>query len=196
MISSPAINEWIAEFIKLKTGCFTSKDVREYVREKLSVAIPLHQIRKHLKQREHLSYKKGSSRPISLNVPKLELTKQLFSIRLADQLSEIKMLANIDESAFNRDTKMNYSRLATGRSCSITNISFKGSINVISWITSNGETINQFKYMPSNSNSFWNFLNMFETTSKRRDWRLTKLGLSSIIEQSIERTKWGNIKRA
>ena len=158
------------------------------MREKLSVAIPPHQIRKRLKQREHLSYKKWSSRPISLNFPKLELTKQLFCIRLAHQLSEIKMLANIDESAFNRDTKRTYSWLATGRSCSITNISFKGSINAISWTTSSWETINLFKYMPSNSNNFLNFfLNMFETTSKRRDWSLTKLGSSSIIEQSIER---------
>ena len=112
----------------------------------------------HLKQREHLSYKKGSSRPISLNVPKLELTKQLVCIRLAHQLSEIKMKANIDESAFNRDTKRNYSWLVTGRSCSITNISFKGSINVISWINSSEETINLFKYMLSNSNSFLKYL--------------------------------------
>ena len=122
------------------------------------VAIPLHQIRKHLKQREHLSYIKRSSIPISWNVPKLELTKQLFCIRLAHQLSEIKMVANIDESAFNRDTKWNYSWLATGRSFSNTNISFKGSINFISWITSSRETFNLFKYMPDNSNSFLKFL--------------------------------------
>ena len=158
LISSPAINEWIAEFIRLKTGCFTSNDVREYVWEKLSIAIPLHQIRRHLKEKEHLSYKKGNSRPISLNIPKLELMKQLFCIRLAHQLSEIKILANIDESSFNRDTKRNYSWLATGRSWSITNVSFKGSINVISWITSSGEAINLFKYMSSNSNKFLKFL--------------------------------------
>ena len=54
------------------------------------------------------------------------------------------MLINIDESWFNKDTRRNYSWLRTGKSWSITNIVFIGSINVISWITTKGEAINMF----------------------------------------------------
>ena len=155
MISSPLISDWISEFVKAKTGNFISQDVRVCIQEKLAVLIPLHQIRKHLKKKEHLSYKKGSSRPISLNVERLKLMKQLFWVKLAYQLNKIKILLNIDESVFNRDTRRNYSWLKTGKACSITNTIFKGSINIISCIASNGEVINLFKYIPSNSEIFF-----------------------------------------
>ena len=68
------------------------------------------------------------------------------------------MLINIDESWFSRETRRNYSWLKTGKSWSITNLVFKGSINTISWITTRGEAINMFKYIPSNSNNFVKFL--------------------------------------
>ena len=68
------------------------------------------------------------------------------------------MLINIDESWFSRETRRNYSWLKTGKSWSITNLVFKGSINTISWISTRGEAINMFKYIPSNSNNFVKFL--------------------------------------
>ena len=142
----------------MKKGSFTSEDVRIYIKRKLSVLIPVHQIRRNLKTNEHLSFKKGSLRPLSLDSKKLELRKQLFWVLLAHRLSEIKIQINIDESSFSRDTKRDYSWLMKGKSLSITNIVFRGSINVISWITNLGDTINLFKYTRSNAKNSLKFL--------------------------------------
>ena len=92
LISSPAVVDWISEFVKITTGSLTSEDVRIYIKRKLSVLIPVHQIRKHLKTNEYLSFKNGSSRPLFLNTKKQELKKQLFWVLLARQLGEIRIL--------------------------------------------------------------------------------------------------------
>ena len=122
------------------------------------IVIPLQQIRKHLKKKEHLSYKKGSSRPIDLNADRLRLLKILLWVKLAQKLPEIKMLINVDESSFGKDTTKNYSWLKTGKDCSITNIKFKKSVNVISSITTSGLSINMFKYVTTTANELWIFL--------------------------------------
>ena len=105
----------------------------------------------------HLSNKKRSTSPISLNAQNLVLMKQLFWIKLAKQIKDVKMLINIYESWFSRETWQNYSWLKTGKSWSITSLVFNGSINTILWITTHGEVINMFKYIPSNSNNFIKF---------------------------------------
>ena len=74
--------EWISDFVRQKTGWFDLIHLQRHIKTKLLIVIPLHQIRKYLKKKEHLSYKKGSSRPIDLNVERLRLLKILFWIRL------------------------------------------------------------------------------------------------------------------
>ena len=77
-IDSYIVTEWISDFVRKQTGWFDSIDVQRYIKSKLLILIPLHQIRKHLKRKEHLSFKKGNSRPATLNTERLKLLKSLF----------------------------------------------------------------------------------------------------------------------
>ena len=61
------------------------------------------------------------------------------------------MLINLDENTINRDTKHNYSWLKIWKHCSINNIIFKDSVNLISWITTSGLAVNLLKYTTSSS---------------------------------------------
>ena len=79
------------------------------------VAIPLHQIRHHLKQVHNLSYKKGNPRPALLETERIILLKRLFCVKLAQRLFEVRILVNIDESTINKDTCRKYSWLEKGK---------------------------------------------------------------------------------
>ena len=153
--------KWISKYVWAQTHRFISADVQAYIKEQLLVTIPLHQIRKNLKEKLRMSYKKGNPRPVTLDVAKLRLTKQLFWIRLAQKLPEIKLLVNIDESSFSNSTKKNYSWLEKVKSCALNNIVFQNSINVISCITSNGLSINLFKYISSTAKFLFLFSNIY-----------------------------------
>ena len=124
MILSPKVKIWISEYIKSASWRFTTLDIHKLIQKKLFVSIPRHQIWKYLEQSEKLSYKEGSARPYTLNVNKLKQTNQLFWVKLAQNLYNIKLLINLDESTANNDTKNNYSWLQTGKHWSINNIYF------------------------------------------------------------------------
>ena len=157
-IKSRAVSKWISKFASDQTGCFTSADVQRHVKNQLLIWVPLHQIRKHLKEKDRLSYKKGNPRPINLDVSRVKLLKQLFWIRIAKKVSNIRMLINIDESSITKDTRRNYSWLRTGKSWPINNTKMKNSINVITAITTNGLAINMFKYQSTTAEVFKFFL--------------------------------------
>ena len=143
--------DWISEYVKSISWRFTYLHVRRHILKNLSIPIPRHQICKHLKYNERLSYKKGSARPYTLDIKKLKLTKQLFWVKLAQSLTSIKIFINLDESTVSKDTKANYSWLKAGKHWSINNIVFGGSINLISYITTDGMAINLLKHWSSNA---------------------------------------------
>ena len=101
-INYPAVQKLIKEFVDNNTECFTSADVSSYVHEKLWINIPLHQIRRHLHDEHNLSFKKRRFRPIKLNQKKLSLLKQLFWVKLAKELKNIKVLVNLDECTISK----------------------------------------------------------------------------------------------
>ena len=151
MIKSPHIKSLILKYAKSTSWSFTSSNIQEFILNEWSVLIPNHQIWKQLKNHLHLSYKKGSSRPCSLNFDNIKLLKQLFWVRLAQRVPHIIMLINLDGSTINKDVKNNYSWLKIEKHCSINNIVFKSSINLISWIITSGLAYNWLKYTTSNS---------------------------------------------
>ena len=157
-IFSSTVMDWISEYVKSISWRFTSLHVRRHILKNLSIPIPRHQICKHLKHNERLSYKKGSARPYTLDIKKLKLTKQLFWVKLAQSLPSIKILINLDESTVSKDTKANYSWLKTSKHWSINNIVFGGSINLISCITTDRLAINLLKHWSSNAKTLIKFL--------------------------------------
>ena len=64
------------------------------------------------------------------------------------------MLVNINESSVTKETIKNYSWLKTGRSCTITNVKLKSSINMITAITTNGLAINMLQFWSTTAEIF------------------------------------------
>ena len=157
-IFSTTAMDWISEYVKSISWRFTSLRVHRHILKNLSIPIPRHQIYKHLKHNELLSYKKGSARPYILDIKKLKLTNQLFWVKLAQSLPSIKILIDLGEGTVSKDTKANYSWLKTSKHWSINNIVFGGSINLISCITIDGLAINLLKHWSSNAKILIKFL--------------------------------------
>ena len=84
-----------------------------------------------------------------------------------------------------------------GKSWSITNIVFRGTINVISWITSMGDTINLFKYMSSNGKNFLKFLKYIWNYFKEQGLNGTEIGIIlnnwAIHRANIVKDYWRSI---
>ena len=194
LIDSKVVAEWISKFILSQTGCGTSRDVQDHFQNCLSITIPLHKIKKNLKQKEHLSYKKVNSRPIAHDVEWVKLLKKLFWIKIAERPTGIKVLINIDESSITRDTSTKYSWLRTGMSCSIANIGFKRSIILISAITTKGRVINMIKSESTTSKTFTAFLRYLWKLMNKEGFNSQDCGIIlnnwSIHRAEIVRSYW------
>ena len=57
-INYPEVQRWIKEFVDNVSEWFTSNDVFTYVKERLCISIPLHQIRKDLRDTHNLALKR------------------------------------------------------------------------------------------------------------------------------------------
>ena len=156
-IDSHIVEEWKSDFVRKQTELFDFIDVQRYKKAKLLIFISLHQIRKHLKRKEHQSFKKGNSRPVTLNMERLKLLKSLFWVKLSKRFQEIKMLINVNERSSGKDTTKNYSWLKTRKDCSIKNIKFISSVNMILSMTTSGLSFNMFKYAARTANDLWIF---------------------------------------
>ena len=157
-IISKKLKQWISKFVSNQTGWFTAADVQGQIKDRLLVSVSLHQIRKYLKNSEGLSYKKGNPSPLNLDMIRVELLRRLFWVRIAKSISGIEILVNIDESSVTKGTIKNYSWLKTWRSCTITNVKFKSSINMITAITTNGLAINMLQFWSTTAEIFKVFL--------------------------------------
>ena len=133
-----AKSEWllkiVEEFIKQTKTTFTVRSIQIYIRNKVKVLLPLHKIRNILKSEFHLSFKKGSSRRVDLNIDKMRYSKLLFTIEFIKSLNEADIILNFDESTISRSTKWEYSWLKIRENGRILNDRFSNSVNVISFL--------------------------------------------------------------
>jgi transposase len=67
IIKSKIVSQFIAMYLKDMTSPFTSKDVAVFLKERLNIVVSEENIRHILKKQLNLSFKKGSSRPWSLD---------------------------------------------------------------------------------------------------------------------------------
>ena len=84
-------------------------DVRNHLMENNNICVNVSLIRKILKSKLLFSFKRCSTRPITLNWKILKLKKILFLVRLSKMINRQSILTNVDESVFSRSTKANYS---------------------------------------------------------------------------------------
>jgi len=135
------VKQTIENFLKICQYSFTSRDIKAHIQKELSVDIPLNQIRKHLKSVHGLSYKRGTRRPITLDKTRVEMLQRLFSVMLINRIHAFRILVNVDETSLNYNTINHYSWSHIGGSYPIQNQKFTKSMNLISAISTVGDSV-------------------------------------------------------
>ena len=101
----PWIKSVVKFFFSLNDNPKTVDDVWKYAYEKSGIKMPAHLIRQYIKEKLNLSYKIGKSRPSILEQDKNMLINWYFSVRIAQILPRIKVIANIYEACFSQTLK-------------------------------------------------------------------------------------------
>ena len=107
-------------------------------------------IRKYVRDRLNLSFKRVSPRSVVQDQARISIYKLIFWVEVVNLIKREHMLINIDEVLQSNSTKTNYSWGARGRTSIVKNIMFKGSQGLIDSITSRGWF---FSRLHSNNNS-------------------------------------------
>ena len=159
LLQSKTIQKRVKEYVTSETNPFWIEDIIRYVANVQGIQLQYHQLRDYVRDELHLSYKKGGSRQWSLNLKRHKPLKELYAIRFIEAMKSGRDIINIDESCFNKNTKMNYSWLNKGKSWCLTNIKFQNSISLISAICTNGFAFNAVWHGTVNGETFIVFLN-------------------------------------
>ena len=115
-------------------------------------------IYKFLKEDLRLSYKRGSDRlTLSMN-PKLKYQQAIFSCRMIKKLESREIVINVDESSYTRSVKTNYSWLPKGRMKPIVNTIWRGRVNLIFGLCSDGNYIGMLGNGTTKADKFCRFL--------------------------------------
>ena len=150
-IKQTFVQDSIRGFVDKRCSPFFALEVQNHIKLELGILLQLHQIRSFMKTSLNISYKKGNKLQLNLDREMHNLLQQLFTVMLVKQLSNIKLLPNIDESTINRDSWNHYSWLRIGEFWSLNNIIFKQSISNISLIANYCLFINLFKYQATSA---------------------------------------------
>ena len=81
------IKKSIDEFLWTTRDAITIRKIRAHVMKKWRVDIPWHQVRKYLREKKLLSFKKGCGRRIDLDQNRLSYLRILYSILLSKQIN-------------------------------------------------------------------------------------------------------------
>ena len=178
LLRSEAVKSDIQKYLAKTTTPITIREIQSHTLDQLGVLVPRHQITSYIKSSLRLSYKKGSSRPVNVDLRRVDLCRHLFSIRLVSKLRRVKVLVNVDEASINKETKMNYSWLPTGVSSRISNVGYSQFVNIIGSITSKGLALWQISTSKTNSEEFIRFLEVLIKTLNECDgWKTEEIGV-------------------
>ena len=119
-LSSVRAMELIESYIKRNKVLFTALDIWRKILEVLHITISPHVVRRVLKERFALSYKKGSDRPSSLDIEKQNWLKAIFWLYLFENLNSFKLVVNVDGWVLTRSIKQRYSWLKNGNHAKFT----------------------------------------------------------------------------
>ena len=104
------------------------------------------------------AYKRGNSRPMASKNKRLPYMQSIFWWRVMSRMKKGIMIANIDESAYTRVVKQNYSWLPISKSSSLINSRCVGRASLIFWLLTNGHWIGILTNKTTDSNAFCRFL--------------------------------------
>ena len=175
LMESPWIKSVVKSFFSLNDNPKTVDDVWKYVYEKSGIKMPAHLIRQYIKDKLNLSYKIGKSRPSILEQDKNMLIKWYFSVRIAQILPRIKVIANIDEACFSHTLKNKRSWIKKGEEGVLTNVKYSGTISIISCITDTGWTFNATVRGTINSQVFLDYFKELMNFMKKQQIDQSKI---------------------
>ena len=141
----------VNDFLENAKHAFIVKDVADHANKELNENYPEHFIRKIMKNKLNLSYKKVKPRPNNIDMNKLKWIRALFAFKFAKLLNEDTLIINIYQSSINRHIKSNRSWGLKGAEIESKNIIFANSYSLCMAILSNGS-------------SFWLWTNQTITT--------------------------------
>ena len=130
------IEKIIKSYINEKKWVFTSKDIQFKLKTEDSINISSGKVRKLMKEKLNLSFKRINLRPLNIWLEKLKFWRLLFWIRFSKLINNDTLLINIDEWIISNKTRLNYSWSRRGESCEVQNNNFSGSISIIMAILS------------------------------------------------------------
>ena len=178
LIYSEPITDIINNFAKTWNSPYTSRDIQAEVKRITKAVVPLHIIRKYLKENLNLSWKRIPSRRVEWNLETISLQKLLFSIKISKWFGHLKYLVNIDESTFNRTTRIFYSWAQKGDHHPLRNLHFINSVSTISAISSTGKVFNKLLTSTLKAPDFVNFLsNMLSEIRSESSLRNNEIGI-------------------
>ena len=140
LLSSVRAMELIKSYIKRNKVSFTALDIWRKFSEELHITISPHVVRRVLKERFALSYRKGSDHPSSLDIEKQNWLKAIFWLHLIENLNSFKLVVNVDGWVLTRSIKQRYLWLEKGKSCKVYSSQYKGGISLLSAISSDGSS--------------------------------------------------------
>ena len=167
-LNSVWVMKFIETYIKRNKTSFTALDIWRNISKELHITISPHVIRRVLKERFALSYKKGSDRPSSLNIEKQNWLKAIFWLHLIENLNSFRLIVNVDGWILTRSIKQRYSWLEKGKSCKVYSSQYKGSMSLLSAISNDGSSLTAAYSSTIDSTIFLAFIhNLLEFYSKR-----------------------------
>ena len=136
---------------------------------KLNIEYSVSTIRKFMKSKMNISFKRVKSRPVNIKFKKIERIRSIFVLKLSQEIVYHTLLINIDESSINRFVKTNYYWGYKWKPFEWKNSSFTGSISWVLAVCSNGSWLSFLTNQTFDSRNFiWfikilnNRLNLYE----------------------------------
>ena len=152
----------IKEYWNQKTTWFTVRDLFNYLKFSAGIIIEEDVLRRHLKEKLAMSYKKVSPRPYELNQENHKLIKSAYWVEFANLITQKNLWINIDEVSFSYLTKFNRSWAPKGKSSWVTNMNFKGSKSWIGAITNTGKLLISGISKTNNSTNFAKYISQLK----------------------------------
>ena len=173
----------IDEYLSNQRESFTVNDINKAVKARTSEDIKNYIVRKYIKETLGMSYRRWTSKPCSVDVPKLSILRSLFSYRIGNQLSESALMISLDETTFNHKVANNKSWIRNGYSAELFNCRFVGSWSLIMAITNEGS---YFGLLTNGRVNSWFYLQFFENL----EWWIESKRSSSSQKVVILKDNW------
>ena len=137
---------------------FYWKDIKARLIQTHGILLDITIIRRILKEKLGLNFKRCSPIPLSIDGKILKLKNILFTIKLWRTISKSTVLINVDESSITKSTKTNYSWEWKGIPLNLPTQSIKGSMGLVTAIMSNGVSVTGIRKGTIKSDSFIEFI--------------------------------------